>query len=236
MGVDDGFLDYLERYGHKSRYLLECSVMDKFDRESDDWMVQYTAGQEICRDLTWALSMDAERVKTLSIPLSDITHYLPLGRPTSWRMATKRNFRAAGGMEDATDGEAAATRGYDFVWQKPEYVHVPALKIFDLRGLWVLDDPAVLEVLCSKVMPKVSDLIMDDGCDGFSLAEWVELTSSHLHLLMFAKIRMATTLNEVKRVGLGRMRGVPFYPSRYTLVKKPKGRIPEKKAVYEFHD
>lgn len=129
------------------------------------------------------------------------------------------------------DMDSTSTSG-----QKPEYVHVPALKIFDLRGLWVLDDPAVLEVLCSKVMPKVSDLIMDDGCDGFSLAEWVELTSSHLHLLMFAKIRMATTLNEVKRVGLGRMRGVPFYPSRYTLVKKPKGRIPEKKAVYEFHD
>ncbi|KAG9061555.1 hypothetical protein KI688_007134 [Linnemannia hyalina] len=78
LGVDAGFRDYLKRYGHTRRYLLECSVKDDLAYKSYDWRVQYPAGQELCRDLTWALSMDTERVKTLSVPLSDIARYLPL--------------------------------------------------------------------------------------------------------------------------------------------------------------
>ena len=82
--------------------------------------------------------------------------------------------------------------------QEPEYVHVPALKIFTLGGLWALDDEAVLEVLCSKVMPNVYRLSMDDGCDGFSLAEWIKSTSSHLHQLWGHRVLLESLMKSKK--------------------------------------
>ncbi|KAF9536509.1 hypothetical protein EC957_010602 [Mortierella hygrophila] len=163
-----------------------------------------------------------------TIGLEDLLKSSPVSPPSA------QILDGSGGVPTQETQESMYVDTASTSWQKSEYVHVPALRIFNLEGTWALGSPAVLEVLCSKVLPNVSRLSMNDGCGGFSLAEWVGLTSSHLHLLRHATIRRATTWDELCEVGLEHKFMVPSSIPKYTLAKRPKGRILEENAVYEI--
>ncbi|KAF9129654.1 hypothetical protein BG015_004115 [Linnemannia schmuckeri] len=115
--------------------------------------------------------------------------------------------------------------------QQPKYIHLPALKNLSLIGRWTLSGQ-VLVTIFSKMAPNLTQANMN-GCDGFSLAEWVDATSSHLHDLKTSSATI-TTADRIKlaEVGLIPASSLPYSIDYYFLVKRPKGRVSEVPAAY----
>ncbi|KAF9902140.1 hypothetical protein EC991_005253 [Linnemannia zychae] len=69
-------VDFAEKNGLKARYCLE-TPLSRVDRESCWDVLAAGLTRDLRRDLTWALcSNDLRRIKSLSIPLTDIDRYL----------------------------------------------------------------------------------------------------------------------------------------------------------------
>ncbi|KAK3841057.1 MAG: hypothetical protein J3R72DRAFT_445873 [Linnemannia gamsii] len=110
-----------------------------------------------------------------------------------------------------------------------EYIQLSALKSFLLIGPWTV--PAqVLETLFAKVFPQVEFLCLQ-GCVGFTPAEWVNSTSSHLHWLKEAW--MSSKANQTELVEAGLTPGPDGLDSdSFVLTDRPQGRIVETSAEY----
>ncbi|KAK3810541.1 MAG: hypothetical protein J3R72DRAFT_428164 [Linnemannia gamsii] len=74
--ANTSFGDYLERCELAERFVLE-GIFDKHMSGASEAM-SYVASQELCKDLTWALCANAERIRSLVIPISDVTRYLSI--------------------------------------------------------------------------------------------------------------------------------------------------------------
>ncbi|KAG0357517.1 hypothetical protein BGX24_006190, partial [Mortierella sp. AD032] len=74
--TNTGFGDYLERYELAERFVLEGI----FDRHKIGKLtiMPFVATQELCKDLAWAWCANAERIRSLVIPISDVTRYLSI--------------------------------------------------------------------------------------------------------------------------------------------------------------
>ncbi|KAG0202348.1 hypothetical protein BGX33_009763 [Mortierella sp. NVP41] len=137
------------------------------------------------------------------------------------------------GVADLFKPGSVHPQSSSFTTTDTEYIHLPALTEFSLCGTWTLDGQ-VLMSLFSRVAPKIERLTMY-GCVGFRLPEWVGSTSSHLHRLQHASVRMNVDSETVSSAGLrfshddGRDR-----VDVYCMIDRPEGRIPEKPAEYIF--
>ncbi|KAK3841058.1 MAG: hypothetical protein J3R72DRAFT_158473 [Linnemannia gamsii] len=71
-----GFGDYLERCELAERFVLEGI----FDRHKIGKLtiMPFVATQALCNDLAWALWANARRIRSLVIPISDVTRYLSI--------------------------------------------------------------------------------------------------------------------------------------------------------------
>ncbi|KAG0275244.1 hypothetical protein BGZ95_009030, partial [Linnemannia exigua] len=74
--VDTGFGGYLERCKVAGRFELE-GIFERLTIGTSKVM-SFVANQELCKDLTWALCANAERIRSLIIPISDVTRYLSM--------------------------------------------------------------------------------------------------------------------------------------------------------------
>jgi hypothetical protein len=70
-----GFNDELDCGGHAKRYLIE-DVGKRLTHRQDSISIARGAARDLRKDLTWALCANAEKIKDLVIPISDITRYL----------------------------------------------------------------------------------------------------------------------------------------------------------------
>ncbi|KAF9155827.1 hypothetical protein BG015_008404 [Linnemannia schmuckeri] len=103
-----------------------------------------------------------------------------------------------------------------------EYIHLPDLRKFSLIGPWTFDKQ-VLAILCSKVAPNMSHLTLQ-GCSGFGLAEWVNVTSEYLYGLVEAVSSVPierSSREEVEEVGLVADLTDHYVPNGYKLKVPP---------------
>lgn len=71
----------------------------------------------------------------------------------------------------------------DSLGLQSECTQLPLLKRLDLKGSWALETQ-VLETLC-RMAPSVTGLWLL-GCNGFSLVDWVRITSTRLQSLDYS--------------------------------------------------
>ncbi|KAF9536174.1 hypothetical protein EC957_012263, partial [Mortierella hygrophila] len=70
-------VDFVKEHGLKDRYIAE-TPLGRVSEESHWSIVTMALNRELRRDLTWALCSEVERIRILTIPLSDIGRYLSL--------------------------------------------------------------------------------------------------------------------------------------------------------------
>ncbi|KAG0300751.1 hypothetical protein BGZ97_003091 [Linnemannia gamsii] len=115
-----------------------------------------------------------------------------------------------------------------------ECIQLPLLKRLDLKGSWTLDTQ-VLETLCGMA-PSVTDLWLL-GCSGFSLVDWLHITSRRLLSLVNAGASGPLTAEFSASAGLNE---VGFYgleggAAWYQYVQLPEGRTTDYKLNYYVH-
>ncbi|KAG0313105.1 hypothetical protein BGZ97_010519 [Linnemannia gamsii] len=117
--------------------------------------------------------------------------------------------------------------------EEVEYIHALTLRSFALSGTWILDSQ-VMKVLFSKVIPNISALSLNTS-QGFSLEEWVNLTSNHLHHLERATLEWPTpSAHDLSQAGLTKDTTSLGFRRDYQLVKQPLGRVLDSPANYSF--
>ncbi|KAG0377267.1 hypothetical protein BGX24_006421 [Mortierella sp. AD032] len=126
------------------------------------------------------------------------------------------------GEEDGEEDEEAAKEKEDEedeIWQEFEFLQISVMKDFFLIGPWMFDYRA-LKVLFGKVAPNIENLSLQ-GCYGFTVSEWVQSTSEHLHSLKsgFASIRFIPQL--VAEAGLIKDKTKGRYGRFYKLTERP---------------
>ncbi|KAK3815667.1 MAG: hypothetical protein J3R72DRAFT_461520 [Linnemannia gamsii] len=152
-----------------------------------------------------------------------------------FRAATHRSSSPAlsDGSTDInnTDKETelkAGVQGLSMEEKRGEYIRLSALNSFSLIGPWTLS-VQVLETLFTKVFPQVKCLDLHD-CVGFTPAEWVNSTSSHLHWLTKTAISTRAYRTELVRAGLT---PGPGRSGTFVLIDRPPGRIEGPSAEYK---
>ncbi|KAG0295210.1 hypothetical protein BGZ96_012312 [Linnemannia gamsii] len=72
---EPGFVEYFVMSELEERFIAE-DPLARADGEDEWFIVAYGYDRQVAADLTWALYSNAEHIKTLTIPLSDIERYL----------------------------------------------------------------------------------------------------------------------------------------------------------------
>lgn len=116
--------------------------------------------------------------------------------------------------------------------EEVEYIHASALRSFAFRPCTL--DSQVMTVLFSKVIPNISALSLG-ASQGFRLEEWVDLTSSHWHLLESVNLTWPTPSEfDLSQVGLTNTVKTVACRLEHHLVGRPLGRALDPSAGYSF--
>ncbi|KAG0356838.1 hypothetical protein BGX24_006341, partial [Mortierella sp. AD032] len=75
LDVNTHLSNELESGGYSERYLVE-GVNDHLKYYDPDKVIHLGAARDLRRDLTWALSVNAENIRSIVIPLADLARYL----------------------------------------------------------------------------------------------------------------------------------------------------------------